>query len=347
MSVPGPFIRRYRGRRTTPAYVDEEPPSSARLRTAFAGLILLLLPGPRSGLADGVVDAAVVRVINASRATRCAEEDNIYAPLFGSQVARFRIEARHPAYIKRLSADNSAADFTNCDMRGDPAFDFLPRTVTLVETAELALVGHTFPRFWRPETVPVRVGSRTEDGLHLLQLFLLTDRRRVEFLVLYPSDGYWRLKPLPTAPLADGAYGSSFLIGPIEEQGRPLVRLTSVTFDPGDRTFHLQFRSGGQGSVRVDAINDRQAVLEVALDPPVKDGRPFAALRSMFVSPQVADVAEVAWRAEPEGWRVQTIGKPFDEPTTAVRFGRSDISTHNSSAPDLLFEGFRAAPKDR
>lgn len=349
MSVPGPFIvRRRGGRRTTAAYVGKAPPSSAGLCNAVAATLLVLLPVPRSAMAaDGVVDAPFVRVINASRATRCAEEDNVYAPLFGGEVARFRIEATHPAYISRLKTDSSAPDFTGCDMRSDPAFDFTPRTVTLLDTAELALVGHSFARFWRPESVPVRVGDRTEDGLHLLQLFLRTDRGRSEFLVLYPTDGYWRLKPLPTAALVDGAYGSSFLVGPIEEQGRPLVRLSSVTFEPKDRTFHLQFRSGGQGIVHVDAINDIRAVLEVGLHPPVKDGRPFAALRSMFVSPQVADVAEVAWQVEPGRWRIQEIGEPLDEPVTALRFGRSAISTHNSSAPDLLFEAFSKAPNER
>ena len=34
------------------------------------------------------------------------------------------------------------------------------------------LVGLTFPGFWRPNSVPVRVGQRTESGFHLLQLWL-------------------------------------------------------------------------------------------------------------------------------------------------------------------------------
>ena len=46
-----------------------------------------------------------------------------------------------------------------------------PRRVTLYETSDLQLVGHAFPSFWRPAAVPVRVGSRVETGLHLLQLY--------------------------------------------------------------------------------------------------------------------------------------------------------------------------------
>jgi hypothetical protein len=55
----------------------------------------------------------------------------------------------------------------------------------------------------------------------------------------------------------------------------------------------------------------------------------------------------VSWRRKPGEWRTQPIGEPLDEPVTAVRFGRSAISTHNSSAPDLLFEAFGTASRAR
>lgn len=350
MRVRNPFfVRRRDGRRTIAAYVGTRLPSTAGRCRALAAMLLVLVAASQLGTAAEVLaDPASVRIVDASRTTRCAEEDNLYVPLFGNGIGRFRIVATHPVYIGHLKTDSTAPDFTDCDMRGDPAFDFAPRTVTLLETSEIALIGHAFPRFWRPERVPVRIGDRTEDGLHLLQLFLQTKGGPVEFLVLYPTDGYWRLRPLPTASLPDGAYGSSFLIGPVEERIRPMVGLRSVIFDPAARTFRLDFRSGGRGTLRVASIDDRRAVLDVRLEPAVPAGRPFAALRSMFVSPQVADAAEVLWQAEPGGaWRSQRIGTPLDQPASAVRFARSEVSRHNSSAPDLLFEAFGTASGGR
>ena len=57
-----------------------------------------------------------------------------------------------------------APDFRNCDMSADPVHRAEPRRVTLYETADLQLIGHTFPAFWRPNTVPVRVGARVDQG---------------------------------------------------------------------------------------------------------------------------------------------------------------------------------------
>ena len=38
------------------------------------------------------------------------------------EVRRFQIEAAHPAYVAGLVRDNWDADWTNCDMKGDPSF---------------------------------------------------------------------------------------------------------------------------------------------------------------------------------------------------------------------------------
>ena len=113
-------------------------------------------------------------------------------------------------------ADRWAPDFTNCDMSNDPVFTFEKRRVTIYETESWWLVGLTFPSFWRPNQVPVRVGNRVESGFHLLQVWTWRDGIADEVLVLYPADGYWRARPLPPVNLRWSAYGSSFLIGPIE-----------------------------------------------------------------------------------------------------------------------------------
>ncbi len=67
--------------------------------------------------------------------------------------------------------------------------------------------------FWRPNTVPVRVGDRVEQGFHVVQLWVRFRERAEEVLVFYPPDGYWRARPLPPPHMRWSAYGSSFLVG--------------------------------------------------------------------------------------------------------------------------------------
>lgn len=311
-------------------------------RLAVVLCALLALPAVAVSGEEGTPTA--VEVVNASRPTLCAEEDNVYVKLVGEGLRAFRIEARHPVYIENLRVDHMAPDFAGCDMSGDPAFTFTPRTVVLYEDAEIKLIGHTFKSFWRPNVVPFRVMGRTEHGLHLIQVFLKQGAKATEFLVLYPADGYWRLKPLPPPRLADSAYGSSFLIGPIAEEGRPLVSIEDVLFEPATRTFHLAFTGGSKGSLAIAAIREDAAVLDVTFDPPA-GSTPFAALRSMFVAPQVADTAEVRWQLEAgEPLSQVAVMNLRTERAQVVRFGRSVPSRHNTSAPDLEFHAFIASP---
>jgi hypothetical protein len=169
-------------------------------------------------------------------------------------------------------------------------------------------------------------------------------------LVLYPADGYWRARPLPPEHLSYSAYGSSFLVGPIETAGssstgssstsRPFVDIRDIAFDPATRTFRLAFARGGEGALRLDAVDREHIVLDVTLDRAVAPG-PFAALRSMFVTESNADVAQVTWRAPG--------GKAY-EAAPVMTFGRADVteltagrrlpSRHNTSAPDMTFRSF-------
>ena len=93
-------------------------------RTALAALLCL------AGLVAHCAAAAVaVDFVNASRPTRCAEEDNIYVKLMAPGVTSFRVSAEHPPYIAAVKKDSTAPDFTHCDMSQDPRFSFAPRTV--------------------------------------------------------------------------------------------------------------------------------------------------------------------------------------------------------------------------
>jgi hypothetical protein len=286
--------------------------------------------------------------VNQSKMTGCAEQDNVDVRLFAPRVTRFTVIAEHPPYISLVQNDLTAPNFTGCKMSQDPVFIFEPKTVVLYEDASMRLVGHSFKTFWRPEMVDVAVGSHVESGLHLLQLIRKNVRRAgtselrdVEILVVYPSDGYWRAKPLPPIQLPDSAYGSSFLVGPIEQGDRPFVRLRKINFDPVNISFRLDFVSGQQGVLKVIASNRRFTKLEVSFDNAIPDSQPFAALRSMFVSPNNSDSAVVTTPlTKAIGERHTPIMAFVSSNSRWARFGRSFPSLHNLSAPDMIIGAF-------
>jgi hypothetical protein len=310
--------------------------SRDRMAPSVGAALAVLAAAPSASAAGPIA----VEVANASVPTLCAETDNVYLKLTSPAVRRFIIEAIHPAYAGTIVADRTAPDFRNCDMSADPVHHAEPRRVTIYETAELQLIGHTFPSFWRPPAVPVRVGTRVEAGLHLLQLFVKYRERTEEVLVLYPADGYWRARPLPPAHLSYSAYGSSFLIGPIETQGRPFVDIKDIAFDPATRTFRLAFAHGGEATLRLDKVDLEHIELDVTFDRPIAE-RPFAALRSMFVTEVNADVAQVAWRT-PGGKAYETAPIMSFARAEALELwaGRRLPSRHNTSAPDMIFRAF-------
>jgi hypothetical protein len=291
-------------------------------RELIVALLLLGAPPARA------TDALAVDVVNASEPTLCAETDNVYLKLQSGEAKRFAIEAAHPAYIGSIVKDQWAPDFTHCDMSGDPAFKFEKRRLTIYETEEWQLVGLTFPNFWRGNQVPVRVGNRIETGFHLLQLWTRYQERAEEVLVLYPADGYWRARPLPPQNLRWSAYGSSFLVGPVETSAR---------------SFTLNFVRGGSATLRLDKLDQERIALDVSLSAPVAADRPFAALRSMFVTEGNADVAQVRWRDRNHPAWTQMPVMAFKGASAAELWaGRTVPSHHNTSAPDMIFRDFNA-----
>ena len=308
------------------------------VRELALGLLLLGAPSARAA------DALAVDVVNGSEPTLCAETDNVYLKFQSAEARRFTIEAAHPAYVGAIVKDQWAPDFTNCDMSNDPSFKFEKRRLTIYETEEWQLVGLTFPSFWRGNQVPVRVGNRIETGFHLLQLWTRYQERAEEVLVLYPADGYWRARPLPPQNLRWSAYGSSFLIGPVETAGRPFVDIKDVAFNPETRTFTLNFARGGSATLRLDKLDQERIVLDVTLGAPVTADRPFAALRSMFVTEGNADVAQVGWRGKDiAAWTKQPV-MDFKRASAAELWaGRTVSSRHNTSAPDMVFRDFTAS----
>jgi hypothetical protein len=177
-----------------------------------------------------------------------------------------------------------------------------------------------------------------------MQLLKKRNGRADEVLVIYPGDGYWRMKPLPPSHLEWSAYGSSFLVGPVEFDQRPVVNLKDVAFDPKTMTFALTLAKGGRATVAVKDLNEERMTLDVAFEQAVS-GTPFAALRSMYVTEFNADVARIAAREEKaRAWREEPIMNFRDARATDVWMGRLVPSRHNTSAPDMMFNHFRAAP---
>ena len=309
----------------------------------------LLLAALASALTTAAAAApALVTVENHTRPTRCAEEDNVSLTLRGARIMHFKVEALQPAYLHRIEADTTAPDFTGCSFHGgahptDPSFNFTPRRVVLHDGPQWQIVGMTLPSFWRPAEVRVQVGSLRDKGFHLIQVFAKGGNKPLEALAMYPADGYWRLKPLPLPRFKDGVYGSSFVLGPIVDAGRPAADIVSIAIDAKPLSFRLSFADGSQARVRVAEISRRRTALDVTMAPATKDDRAFVVLRSMYVAPDNADTSEVRWKD-----RVGAAARTSTLPAVAtlraaeVQFGRSLPSRHNTSAPDLRFSDFRS-----
>ncbi len=318
-------------------------PASLRehARNALAALLF-------AGLSVGITPPAsaeplAVEVTGASEPVLCAEKDNVTLNLASGAVRRFRIEAAHPAYIGMLQRDSFEADWTACDMRGDPAHASdvkVPTRKTIYEEPDIWLVGWTFPTFWRPATATVRIGDRVEQGLHLVQVRVIRPMGGEEVLVFYPQDGYWRLRPLAPEGRAPTAFGSSFLLGPVEVDGRPIVKIKEIAFEPKGRTFTLTFERGGTATLTMAKLDQNRHTLDVAFDKPVSGGS-FLSLRSMYITDFNNDVSRIAVReAGAKGWREEPIMAFKRALATDVWAGRTAVSRHNTSSPDLVFSGF-------
>lgn len=291
--------------------------------------------------------AAQAWVENKSEPTLCAEFDNVYYTFANPKVGRFAIDVTPPVYLPDMKTDSTGPDFANCEaMKDDPKHKFEPKKLTLYEDGQIRIVGHTYAESWRARGAEVMVGDIDEADLHLVQWFEKVDGDFQEFLVVYPFDGYWRAKPIPTEAFPDAAYGTSFLVGPIEHQHRPIVDISKLKIDPKARTFRMTFAKGGVGELRIVRSDRDKISLELKVDGlPEDDGKtPFAAIRSMFVTPTNADTARINWKTD---------AGLFNEPVmefkaanaTEVTFDRIELSRHNTSAPDVMFRSFGPGDK--
>ncbi|MEJ5233940.1 MAG: hypothetical protein WHV64_17200 [Geminicoccaceae bacterium] len=311
-----------------------------RRRALLGGTCLLAAGGvaPTGQAADELA----VKIVNRSEPTACAEKDNVTIELVSPEVRRFTVEAIHPAYIGTLNVDRWLPDLSHCEqvVSTAPVYSFHPARKTIYETVEWQLIGYVFAKFWRPSLVPFRVGETVHEGFHVLQLWTRFQERAEEILVVYPGDGYWRARPLPPAHLRWTAYGTSFLVGPVETDGRPIVDIAAMAFDPESKTFSFDFVRGGKGTLRLARLDQERIELEIAFDRPVEDGRPFAALRSMYVTEHNADVARLAWRTRAGHFEEAPVMAFREGEGRELWAGRVVPSRHNTSAPDMVLRGF-------
>jgi hypothetical protein len=292
------------------------------------------------------LDGLSVEVKNESEPVLCAEKDNVAISFANKNVRAFRIEAAHPVYLSASMRDNFEADWTACDMSSDPAYKAPgePTKMTLYEGPALWVVGYRNATFWRPATATVRIGDRVEQGIHLLQVWLRRPDGAEEVLVLYPQDGYWRPRPMTPLNMRSTPYGSSFLVGPVEYDGRPLVKIKEVAFDPKTRTFSLTFEKGGSATVRIVSADSNRLALDVVFDKGIAGG-PFAMLRSMYITEFNNDAARIAVREHgAKGWREDNIMKFDHANATDIWIGRLSPSQHNTSSPDVVFNSFSDGP---
>jgi hypothetical protein len=87
-------------------------------------------------------------------------------------------------------------------------------------------------------------------------------------------------------------------------------------------------------------VDEIRHVLHVTFDAPIAGG-PFAALRSMYVTEVNNDVARIAvLEGAAKGWREEPIMAFRLAEATQVWLGRTSPSRHNTSSPDMTFQGF-------
>lgn len=309
------------------------------LRGLVLALAAALAPQAAGAASLGMLG---VTVENRSEPVLCAEKDNVTLTFTAPKVTAFRIEAAHPGYIGSIRTDSFEPDWTACEFKGEAFASKPPQRVTIYEDIELWIVAHRNETNWREAGTRVRIGDKVHDGLHLLQVWVIRPMGGEEVLVVYPQDGYWRMRPKSPSDRAPTAFGSSFLIGPVtQDKGRPVVDIAEIAFDPKARAFTLSFRDGNSATVVLGKLDQERHRLDVTFAKPVVD-KPFAALRSMYVTRFNNDVADVAaLSAGSTAWSESGIMEfKGARDVTDLWAGRLSPSRHNTSSPDMVLGAF-------
>lgn len=287
------------------------------------GLIHVLSPARAKG--------TIVYVENRSVLTSCAEHDNVNIPLHAN-VAAFTIQATHPTYDVTTYA--CPKDFTNCPPMGHEDFPFEPAEVSLYDDGVWVVWAYREERFWRPQGMLAKVGDSTLTDAHRIAVTkkITGEDSWPQFLVLY-CDGNLRLIPHPPEGQSEVCFGASIIVGPAEPADRPLAEIESLEFDSVDKSLLITYRAGGSSRLAL-AVDRTTATVNVQVDY-ASDQFPFATFRSMYVSLDNCDTADVTT------WRQHGLSETFNVLETIdtcadwVSFTRTVPSQHTMSAPDF------------
>lgn len=329
------------------------------LRAAIATTVSALAPaaalralmGPAWAEATKPASAALgVTVRNQSVAPSCNGPENVALTLVSPDVRRFRIEARHPAYVHAMVSDRNVPAYLGCPTEppsgtqsGEKADRAAIRRTTLHETPELTVVGYALPDYWRHADVPFQVGDKVTTGLDKVELWLKVRDHGATVIELFLADGSWRLRPLPPQPLASTAFGASVLVGPVAQAERLLVKLKAVGFAPQASAFTLHFVDGGTARLHLARLDAEALGLDV--DFSAGGSAPFAALRARYAVESEADITRLAWRTASNQPFGEAPVMSFDDASdvTLLWAGRLAPARPALTAPDLIFSDFAGA----
>ena len=238
-------------------------------------------------------------------------------------------------------------------MTGDPgaastAPVAAPTRQTLYEEPALWVVGWTLPTYWRPATATVRIGDQVEKGLHLLQVWMIRPMGGEEVLVSIRRTATGGCGPLAPEGARRPHSAPRSWSGPVEVDGRPIVKLTELAFDPKARTFSLGFERGGTATMRMADARSATGTRSTSPSTARVAGRPFAALRSMYVTDFNNDVARIAVREKgAKGWREEAIMsfQGASPPTSGPAARRRRATTRRR--PTWCSAGFRRRRRAR
>jgi len=297
--------------------------------TIYLLVSVFLTSGPAGVSAYSVAE-------NNSYRTTCAEEDNINIShhSYSNTTPNFEIKATHPEYLDSSVPDNCAADFSGCT-NNQISTSALLRTDNLscqkiyddgINVFSLCIE----QSWWRPYLMTVKVNGNNYQGHRLVLNKKIDDAQSYpEVLVLY-EDGNLRSKPHPPQGRPDVCFGSSVIIGPVndEKSKRPYVDISEVSIEPETPCLDITYL-GGEKSYICLSVNRSEA--HVRVHPEYGTAKPFAVFRSMWIEDGNADVDHLEW----SGGNIPILSQWNTLDGMVWYFHRETESKHNTSAPDI------------
>ena len=168
------------------------------------------------------------------------------------------------------------------------------------------------------------------------------DHAPPQIFVLY-ANGYARIIPQPPAGREERVcFGASMIIGPAAEGPLfPITPIDRLEIDPQKMTIKVQYTNGSSAVLQLQAEPGKTTVrvTDVTYDTVTT---PFVTMRSMWVTDDNSDVAQIQAASSPGVMQTYTIDPKHEEWTTLPSdswvFSRPTYSRHNTSSPDFKID---------